>query len=666
MNTVPSPEVVDATRLTCHLVSFTYTPAQAYDAALGYLEAACLADPAVAATWRLQGHSPYQSAEDEGAASEQLLASLVAPDVVAFSIYFWNEEVSLGCAARVKQRWPHALVVFGGVNVTNALFDASPAVDVIVHGEGEVALPRLLTAVASGGTLDGIPGVAHRTSDGWSATPPEVIADLDSIPSPYLTGVATPEKLSRTSIIVYETNRGCPYHCAFCCWGGPTNQRVRHFSVDRVSRELDVIIRHVRQGAVLFVTDANFGMFERDLLIAQEIVRLCRAYDKHIIIVTDWAKNPGPRVLDIAEMLHEAGLLNSITLAVQSFNEKTLQIARRTNIKLSRYRELQRQCIDRRITTYTDMIWGMPGDTYASFKAGIEECLDSGGSPMVFPLILLNNTAYSQPEYMDTYHMRVRRMPVDLSNPHACGPLVVEHSTMTEQDWIRGLRLRFGLALFFKLLFRATLSYLHAMGGVPFTDVIERLSDRLFDDGYGDKVLQMLVADYGEMIVHPGFESVRRARDIVNTEDMLEELHYQAVAKRLILNEGGATALIAMNALLRETAESLGDLVPAAGLETCLALDRMAQLTVRTHLAPPSPEPPAIVLDTALVDLFVSRGLIDPSVRELARPVVASPGDLRPGFGFSSYVVMTWHASEHPLRDVVYRSAPSPTAANLD
>ena len=27
-----------------------------------------------------------------------------------------------------------------------------------------------------------------------------------------------------------ETNRGCPYSCSFCYWGGATGQKVRSFS----------------------------------------------------------------------------------------------------------------------------------------------------------------------------------------------------------------------------------------------------------------------------------------------------------------------------------------------------------------------------------------------------------------------------------------------------
>ena len=48
------------------------------------------------------------------------------------------------------------------------------------------------------------------------------IRELECIPSPYLTGIF--DKLIESHpknewLILWETNRGCPFKCTFCDWG---------------------------------------------------------------------------------------------------------------------------------------------------------------------------------------------------------------------------------------------------------------------------------------------------------------------------------------------------------------------------------------------------------------------------------------------------------------
>ncbi len=72
------------------------------------------------------------------------------------------------------------------------------------------------------------------------------IADLDSLPSPVLTGLFDgfiPAGGERAGLIL-ETNRGCPYGCTFCDWGSATLSRIRQFDLDRVFAELDWCAEH--------------------------------------------------------------------------------------------------------------------------------------------------------------------------------------------------------------------------------------------------------------------------------------------------------------------------------------------------------------------------------------------------------------------------------------
>lgn len=645
--------------MKCHLVEITAMPDVRYSVTIGYLEAAAGQDPAVRDTWKFAHHVVHQGT----GRGEQICAELIAemdepdvvPDVVAFTVYFWNRALSLKVARAIKQRWPGIRVVVGGNDVTHQaepLFAEAPWVDVLVHGEGELRFPQILRAFAGDGTLEAIEGISFVGADGARVDTPAAtrIADLDTIPSPLLSGVFSTADIAQSSMIVYETNRGCPYSCAFCFWGGATNSKVRQFSIERVREELEFVVANCHPGTVLFVADANFGIFGRDVEIAQHLVDLCARYNKKILVMTNWAKNTNSRVLDIATMLHGAGLTSAITLSAQSFDQNVLDIAHRSNIKLDRYRFMQAEFRKRGIPTYTDLIWGLPGETTQSFQNGIEECLASGGSPVMYPLVLLNNTDYTSDRFKDEFDLRTRRLPSDLSNLEMTADVVVAHRSMSEADWLWGIELRLAVCLYYKALLRATLWYVHDRTGIRFVDLLTKLRAHLFDEcAGGDPVLSALVADYHANIADPDRVHSERACSIVGPSPIEEEIHYQAILRRYA---GGATG----EQLIRAAVDVLRAAVPADAipdLDDVAGLDIAALNGVRARFR--RTEPTATFDVPAHVwAMLVEAGQL-PAEAGVASGARASGRLSVPPhaaqFRFTSYAVAVWHGSTHPLRD---------------
>src|SRR5262249_46756704 len=157
-------------------------------------------------------------------------------------------------------------------------FADNPHVDIAVHGEGEATFVHLLEALR-GAVGDGppdlsplaeVPGLTYRDGDRVVQTEPrDRIADLDTIPSPVLTGLYDGFIPAGSSgAVILETNRGCPYGCTFCDWGSATLSRVRKFDMDRIFAELDWAAEHHLE--TVGIADANFGIFERDVEIAQK------------------------------------------------------------------------------------------------------------------------------------------------------------------------------------------------------------------------------------------------------------------------------------------------------------------------------------------------------------------------------------------------------------
>ena len=392
-----------------------------YSATLGYLQAAAQAEPDLAAALTFHRHiGPHSPAVFEREC-KAILATMDNPLVAAFTIFFWNRASSLELARRIKDRWPACQIVIGGNDVTNqqdAVFAEAPWVDVLVHGEGELRFRELLRRFLRTGPearpdVHDIAGISYRCESGETVTTPagDPNAHHAEVPSPILSPVFSDADIAATRVVIFETNRGCPYSCAFCYWGGATNSKVRQFPLERIAAELDRVIRLAQPGTQLFIADANFGIVARDADIARLIIETCRRYGKRITVLTNWAKNTTDRVVEIAHQLHVAGLCGAITLSAQSFDPEVLQIANRSNIRVKTYRKMQERFRELDVPTYTDLIWGLPGETPASFRAGVEEVLIAGGCPKIYPLLLLNNTEYTKDRFKSDYLLEARRLP---------------------------------------------------------------------------------------------------------------------------------------------------------------------------------------------------------------------------------------------------------------
>src|SRR5262249_53943034 len=156
------------------------------------------------------------------------------------------------------------------------------------------------------------------------------------IPSPILTGLF--DAYEETDLGIIETNRGCPYTCTFCDWGSAIAAKVRKFSLDRVFKELEWCAQH-RVGGI-FCADANFGMYERDVEIAQKVAELKKEYGYPNAFSTSFAKNTSKYTKWIIETFARAGVISRGNIAVQSLDARTLATVRRSNIKLDKYDEL--------------------------------------------------------------------------------------------------------------------------------------------------------------------------------------------------------------------------------------------------------------------------------------------------------------------------------------
>ena len=648
-----------AKKKAVQLVEFTAMHGVRYSVTLGYLKATSVADPAIDAACEFR-ISVREQGEGDRAVTE-LLDSWDEPFVVALTVFFWNRAQSLELARQVKQRWPDCRVVVGGNDVSyqqESLFEQAPWTDVLVHGEGELRFRDLLHCLLAEDSLATIPGISYW-SDGAVVTNPDAdrITDLEQVVSPILTPVYSDDEITGSSMIVYETNRGCPYRCAFCYWGGATNSKVRQFDLDRIFAELDRLIRLMPDEATLFIADANFGILARDREIAEHIVELSKRYRKRITVSTNWAKNSNDRIVEIASMLHGADLTGAITLSAQSFDANVLKIANRANIRTDHYRRLLNRFRELDVPTYTDLIWGLPGETYETYLNGIEEVLSAGGSPVIYPLLLLNNTEYSRESFQDKHALTTRWMPGDVTNPALVADVVVAHDAMTTEEWVRGMEFRVAMTLFQKILLRCALRVIHATTGVRMVELCQRLWSFLLND-YPDPFLRAVARNVSLAHQDPAAADMALLRMLIGRVLVPEELHFQALLCRAVADERGTAKLLhaAVEHLCAWLADSGLD-VDRALVDEALSLDLAATTILRTSLRGEINEV-EFAMATSTWDLLISYGDVPSSLS-----VAGHDGTIRGAvqapqrwirYPISVYSLAIWHGTGRPLHDLLF------------
>jgi radical SAM superfamily enzyme YgiQ (UPF0313 family) len=306
-------------------------------------------------------------------------------NIVGFSTYLWNSNYNHALAKRIKEINPYCVIVFGGNEfpITQPdVFDRYPYVDIYVKTEGEHVFQQILDHYVNKKSLMDIKGCLINNSGTVLDTgPAQRIDGLDEIPSPYLTGVFDKIIANNPNVVwnaTLETNRGCPYSCTFCDWGGLTYNKVKKFGLERVFAELEWMGKYS-----VFVTfaDANVGMFiERDSMIIDKFIEVVKKYNRIHGYNNTWAKNQKADVLSLVKKLATElpGQGQGLTVSVQSMDNQVLANIKRRNLDQHKIKEIFRMCEEQNIPVYTELILGLPGETLTSWKHGVYEVFRAG------------------------------------------------------------------------------------------------------------------------------------------------------------------------------------------------------------------------------------------------------------------------------------------------
>ncbi|GAA2711029.1 KedN5 family methylcobalamin-dependent radical SAM C-methyltransferase [Micromonospora olivasterospora] len=376
-------------------------PLESMPLAAGYLKAAVLGDEDIRPHVDVTIHN--FKGGDRLVTMAQEIFRHDPPDIIAFSVLGWNFRQFGALAETFKQVNPDGWAVFGGTHVANRAartFRLFPDVDIVVNGEGELTFRDIVRARLAGPSrrgLAGIAGISYRSDQEEVLTtlPRPRIEDLDAVPSPFLTGAIELTDAAgrfRYDVALMETNRGCPYKCSFCYWGGAVGQRIRAFSRERLRAELELFARHRVHTIVL--CDANFGMQPIDREFVEDMIELRDRYGYPRALETSWAKNKSAVFYEIVRMMKRSGMRSSFTLALQTLSEDALAAMNRRNMRLNEWEDLAAWLDREGLDCYAELIWGAPGETVESFMDGYDRLSRHVSRIAVYPLHLLPNTEY--------------------------------------------------------------------------------------------------------------------------------------------------------------------------------------------------------------------------------------------------------------------------------
>lgn len=441
---------------------------------------------------------------------EEAVKHLIDCQIVGFSSYIWNICRTLAIARRLKQLNPEVLIVFGGPQVPNfseEFLRENLFIDVCCHGEGERSFYNILKNFPEN-QWQNVSGISYLDSNLDFRHHPIAsrVKNLQQFPSPFLNHVFQPLMEAYPEqkwVISWETNRGCPFSCTFCDWGSALQSKVYPFELERVFREIEWFAQHKITN--VFTCDANFGILKRDVDIANYLAEVKKntGYPGNLSIQS--TKNVTERAYQIHKTLTKAGFYPNVTLSLQTTDKETLKAVKRENISMASFEELQRRFAIDKISTYTDVIIGLPGETYTSFLGGISKMIDLRQFHAIkfFNASILPNSELAQPEYQKKYgiikvktknvylHTSIEPPPDDI---YEYQELIVGTLAMPEKDWqkARALAWLVDLVFYNHRLLQLPFMVLHFVGNISYEKLFEQFIE--VDENYPTlfKLIQFL------------------------------------------------------------------------------------------------------------------------------------------------------------------------------
>lgn len=299
-------------------------------------------------------------------------------EVIGFSVYIWNIEITKQIVALLKQRKPQLHIFAGGPEVSfesNDLLDLG--FDALCCGEGEIAVWEYVKMLDADTSYD-VAGMITKQYPNQTYQKVD-IAYLETLENPYF--LAMDEADMGKRYFYFETSRGCPYGCTYCL--SSVDNKVRMFSLEYIFSILEKLstskVKQVKLLDRTFNADVN-----RALKIARYMNEHCPNQIFQFEVV---AQTLSEQLLSF--FCDEADKKRfRFEIGVQSFHQPTL-------LSVGRYQNEQRLCevltrmAKADLTMHADLIAALPYETLGLFQKSFNRLFELQASEIQLGILKL-------------------------------------------------------------------------------------------------------------------------------------------------------------------------------------------------------------------------------------------------------------------------------------
>ena len=286
-------------------------------------------------------------------------------DIIAFSVYIWNIEMTLKIAENIKNIYPYIKIIFGGPEVSynsKEFMQKNHFIDYICLGEGEESFPALIKYITQNNSDENLLGsITHKCDNKIKEGKLGIVKDVTKIPR-ICQGIADEYD---GKIVYVETVRGCPYNCSYCL--SSTIKGIRPFEMNRVKEELKILMD--KKVTLIKFVDRTFNYDKKRAL---EIWKFLLENN----ISSQFHFELSAHLIDdeMFEFLRTVPKdVFKFEIGVQSTNFETIKAINRTT-DFNILSNIVKQLSDlQTISLHLDLIAGLPYENIESFKQSFDD-----------------------------------------------------------------------------------------------------------------------------------------------------------------------------------------------------------------------------------------------------------------------------------------------------
>jgi B12-binding domain/radical SAM domain protein len=262
-------------------------------------------------------------------------------------IYSFASAQAQGIYHEVSEADTTSIFIAGGPHPSARPLEALEYFHCVVLGEGEQTLPELIVALVENRHLRTVRGIAFKEKGIVKVTKKRPNVRLDDFP-PFLKNLKSP----------IEISRGCPYGCKYCQTPRLFGRKMRHRSVETISKYSQYLtdIRFVSSNSFAYGSDGRHANYLK-------IKKLLECLKGNVYFGT-FPSEVRPEFIsdDLLELVVSKCVNESIHFGAQSGSDIVLNEMERGHTRNDIEVALDR-CLDHGLKPVVDFIFALPTET---------------------------------------------------------------------------------------------------------------------------------------------------------------------------------------------------------------------------------------------------------------------------------------------------------------